>query len=1273
MEDKTECLTKTHIYNPFEEAGIFSKLFYIYMLPIFRDGLKKDLSQSDILPPLKAHRAQSLGGKLEDSWNHEVTIKKNPSLWMVLWKVYWKDIVYTGFLWFFLETLIKLLQPFCLSKFLEFYRSDSSTATNEVYFSAFAIAVTQLMQVLMNHYYLLNLLQVALKIRVAICSLIYRKALKLNKTSFKQTTIGQMVNLLSNDASRLDSSVVRIHYLWFCPIQAIIVTTLCYIHLGLAALTGVILLVLFVPFQMWMAKQMSVFRQKSVLKTDERIRIMSEIIYGIQVIKLYTWEKPFEKLVEISRRKELNQIRNIGFIRAVIGSLNLFLSNCAVYLSLIVFVLTGNIPTAQYVYTLTIFYNLLKYAITIYFPQGITQIAELTVSMKRFREFLLLEEVDFIAEFSNSTDEVRIVLCKTSAKWDRNQTECTLQNINIEIHGNETVALVGPVGSGKTTILNLILRELTTEHGSIDVRGTISYASQEPWIFAGTIRENILFGHKLIYKRYNDVLRVCALDQDISNFPFGDQTEVGERGVSLSGGQKARINLARAVYKEADIYLLDDPLSAVDVQVGKQIFEECIKEYLKNKLVVLVTHQFQYLNAIERIYFLENGQVQTSGNYEDLLKFNKEFTTLLRDYDKEVVVDNTETINTNITLKNNPKIPANKEETRNTGKISWNVYKSYIFSGGSNFHIAMLFSGFVLSQTAASLTDYFQSIWVNFQYVNDVTSDTNLDANPVSLNRFLWFSNIFIKDNALYIYTLLIGFTVILTLGRSFGFYQFTTKASFGLHKKMLGKILHAPMKFFQSNPSGRILNRFSSDIGSIDEQLPLIILDTLQIVFLVSAAMMLITIINPWMLLPTTVMFGIFYILRLIYLSTSRDVTRLQGTTKSPIYSHLTTSLQGLTTIRTFRAQKTLEEKFDDYQNINSSAWFTSVGCARCFGLWLDLHCVLYVTLVILSILFSDTSIFGGHVGLAITQALTLTGMFQWGMRQWSELENRMVNVERVKEYGDLAPEIDKAKNNISEEWPQKGDIQFKDVWLKYDDDGNYVLKKLNFSIKHGEKIGIVGRTGAGKSSIVAALFRLADAISGEIIIDEIDTQTVSLNNLRSKISIIPQEPVLFAGSIRQNLDPFDSYKDETLWRALDQVQLKVTVTHLKQGLETQIVEGGRNFSVGQRQLICLARAILRNNKILLLDEATANIDLKTDALIQDTIRKKFADCTVITIAHRLHTVIDSDQVLVMEMGEIVEFGPPHELMEKKGVFYQFLEQSGRGLMEKLAVNLKK
>lgn len=533
-------------------------------------------------------------------------------------------------------------------------------------------------------------------------------------------------------------------------------------------------------------------------------------------------------------------------------------------------------------------------------------------------------------------------------------------------------------------------------------------------------------------------------------------------------------------------------------------------------------------------------------------------------------------------------------------------------------------------------------------------------------------------------------------------------RSSTNLHNNMFSKVVYATMHFFNTNPSGRILNRFSKDTGAVDEVLPSTMTDVIQVnnylckLFLYSNCFMfyfqigchvlgvavMTSSVNYWFLFPIIVVAAVAVFLRSIYLKTSRSVKRMEGTStyglfsmntlisintnlilisaKSPIFTHINATLHGLPTVRAFGVQNLLLQEFDNYQDVHSSAYYTFFSCTRTFGFWIDLTLATYIVLVTYSFLVLGKENYAGNVGLAITQVIGLTGMVQWGMRQWSEFENQMTAVERIVEYTELVPEPIESGETPKGDWPKYGKIEFRHVFLRYSEEDPYVLKDLNFTILNKEKVGIVGRTGAGKSSLIAALFRLSET-EGEILLDDSVTKHLNLQYLRSKISIIPQEPILFSGSLRKNLDPFDEYEDEELWSALEEVELKAVVTELPGALSHPMFEGGDNFSVGQRQLLCLARAVVRKNKILVLDEATANVDNKTDELIQMTIRKKFSECTVLTIAHRLHTIMDSDKVLVMDAGRAIEFGHPHELLQKKGAFCDLVQKTGSGMAEVL------
>nr|CAD7434431.1 unnamed protein product [Timema monikensis] len=1214
---------------------------------------------------------------------------------------------------------LRITTPIFLASLISYFNPESTYTKSDAYMYAAALITCSLTSALCAHNTSFGNQVVGMKIRVACCSLVYRKTLRLSRTALGQTETGKMVNLLSNDVNRFEQLTYFLHYLWVLPIQTIIVIAIIWQWVGVSAAIGVgTIFMQTIPVQLFISKFTSKLRMKIATRTDERVRLMSEIISGIQVIKMYAWEKPFEKMVALARRTEINVIRKASYLRGLNLSFMVFAERTTLFVTLASFVLMGNHITAEKVFSIAQYCSILNMTMAVASPIAMQMIAETKVSIKRLEKFLLQEEFQ-VAPLTQGpqVEKVGVTLDSVTARWLTSSISDTLHKVALRVNPGQLCAIIGPVGSGKSSLLQILLGELPLSSGSMSLRGEVSYASQEPWLFVGTVRQNILFGQPYQPKRYKEVVRVCALTRDFELFPNGDKTIVGERGVSLSGGQRARINLARAVYREADIYLLDDPLSAVDTHVGRHLFEECVDTYLTKKIRILVTHQLQYLKEADLIVILNNGQIETQGTFQQLQESKFNFAQLLisseEDADEAVPPTmrqlSSQISNQSLEEQEETEEPTETQELMSKGSLKSMVYMNYFKSGGGIYTLLFLVVVLVLGQVASSGADYWVTFWcvymgrplgtnpeqiiqTNQEELRKYYSDLELDKSvfglhenstefslqevsnisnvgPQStrnLNRNLTQEVIFSTETSLYIYTVCILGSVIITIIRSVVFFKVCMTASRRLHNTMFSSILQGTMRFFDTNPSGRVLNRFSKDMGSVDEMLPKTLIEATQIFLVMTGILVMVTVVNYLLMVPMVFVGLLFYKIQQIYLGTGQDMKRLEGATRSPVFSHLAASLNGLTTIRACGAQQLLRQEFDSHQDLHTSAFYLTIATSVAFGFWLDVVSNIFVACVAFSFLLLDENSLGADVGLAISQSLILTGMLQHGIRMSTEVVNHMTAVERILEY----TKIDKEQGPESEpgmkplpSWPPKGEIQFINTSMRYSSYDPPVLRELTFNIEPTWKVGIVGRTGAGKSSLISALFRLAN-LEGSIMIDQVDTQTVGLNDLRSRISIIPQEPVLFSASLRENLDPFNSYKDDSLWNALEEVELKEAVNTL--GMPVSV--GGSNFSSGQRQLICLARAILRNNKILVLDEATANVDPQTDALIQSTIRRKFADCTVLTIAHRLNTIMDSDRVLVMDAGTMVEFGHPYLLLQNsEGYFYKMVEETGNLMAEQL------
>ncbi|CAH1159389.1 unnamed protein product [Phaedon cochleariae] len=1287
---------KKHINpSPESKSGAFSKLFFCWVLPFFKYGYKRDLETTDIYNATKNDLSAPLGDELEKYWKRELersAIKKRkPSLKRAIFFTFWKSYIPFGIYLFFQVVILRNLQPVVLSEYIDYFEYSQDqyhlgnwelTRSQYGWLIAVCVIILPFFNMIIVHHCQIGCQRVGMRIRIACCSLVYRKILRLSQLSLGETAAGQVVNLMSNDVQRFDLASVDFHYLWIMPILFVTSFYLMIDRVGLAAVAGMIAMTIeALPFQGYLSRIQGKLRGKIAQKTDFRVKLMSEIVSGIQVIKMYAWEKPFDKMVELSRKLEIKYITKAAYIKGLSIALVVYTERLTLYLTLIAYVFLGHRLTSDIVFCMAQYFNIVQLYMCFYFPNGLATYAEARVTIKRLEEFLLLEEnTELIANSDLIIDDEKrgtIKIEEVSASWVLNSTSNTLNDINLNIGAGKLCCVVGNVGSGKSSMLQLLLRELPLKSGHLEVNGHVSFASQEPWLFVSSVKENILFGQPYLKNRYADVVNVCALERDFKQFVHGDKTLVGERGVSLSGGQRARINLARAVYVDADIYLFDDPLSAVDTHVGKHLFEKCIRDYLKGKTRILVTHQIQFLKQAEIIVVMNNGRIENIGTFEtladDLLKTIKRQDSE-DDAKKEMIVKEKPMIKHERMLsivsvassigKEFTEVEQTIQEEVEKGQLSFSMYLEYYRTGASICLLTFMIVLFIIAQMFSNGCDLWVAHWTNVETAhaaNETRQKNTLSNAETSERNNIEDSDNFIESQKsyIYIYTIFIVGSIILTTARSLLFYRVCTKASEGLHNKMFSNVLKAPMRFFNTNPSGRILNRFSRDIGAVDEILPKATMDAITAFLVMLGILMMVFIVTPWMILPAVVLGIFFHFFRSVYLSSAQDIKRIEGVNRAPVFSHISATLYGISTIRSSKAEEMVIHEFDSLQDQHTGSWFMFLACSGALGFYLDCISLAFLILVTFQFLIIDTnSGMSGNIGLVVSSSMILIGMLQLGVRQTTEVSSNMTSVERVMQYTKVEKEeeLNPGASEKPENWPSAGKISFRNTYLRYNPDDPPALKNLNIVIQPGEKIGIVGRTGAGKSTLISSLFRLAP-IDGTMAIDDIDTSTVSLEHLRSNISIIPQEPILFSASIRYNLDPFSKVSDDVIWQALANVELKDTIENLDQ----KVCEGGSNFSAGQRQLVCLARAIIRNNKVLVMDEATANVDPHTDALIQNTIRENFKDCTVLTIAHRLNTIMDSDKVLVMDSGKAVEFESPHRLLQLPGGYFtKMVEKTG-------------
>ncbi|XP_014237759.1 multidrug resistance-associated protein 4-like isoform X1 [Trichogramma pretiosum] len=1307
--------------SPRLSAGALSKLTFCWLNKLFWYGRKHDLEFKDLHNTLPADLSEPLGDRLEKFWKEEVDEaqassgsrkkkRKRPSLARAIRRTFgWSFFYYAAHI-LFLTVVVRVVQPLTLGILIYHFDPCSTTTASQAYLLASGVVLMALLQALVGHHSNFGQFEIGMRLRIACSALVYRKITRLSSSASAQASGGgAVVNLLSNDVARFEQLFYCAHYIWVMPLQASVIAYLIWRHVGWAALAGVCLMTLqTIPVQAYCGRLTSRLRAKVAARTDERVLLMAEIIGGIRVIKMYTWERPFERLVSAARKHEVGVLLVSSYLKGVNLASFVFTERTTLYVTILAYVLQGNNHvTADKVFTMAQYFNILQLTMAIFFPRAVQCAAEAKVSVSRIEDFLLLDEVEPRPAVDDDTNNCSegILIKDVNATWSSRSIVNALHEVSLAVPRGRLYAVVGPVGSGKSSLLKLVLGELRASRGRCQTQSRlVSYASQEPWLFGGSVRANILFGEAYDEARYREVLRCCALVKDLDQLPHGDRTLLGDRGAGLSGGQKARINLARAVYRRADVYLLDDPLSAVDAHVSKSLFEECVRGFLGDKTRLLVTHQVQYLKHVDGIVLLNNGRVEFNGTYDE---FNKDerYLHLIPTAEElqESRAASEETDETmdpangqaaplaavkqpNSNAENDEAEPEETEELVAKGQLAKSLYLKYFRAGGSFFSLFLLVVCFVLAQVFSSGCDYWVGYWTRSEedrlrgYVNATNaSQCSLDDLPVA-----WAdddddrsnSSYLRNDVALYVYTFFIVGSIVWSTAKNLLFYKICMDASQNLHDSMFARLLRAPARFFDLNASGRILNRFSKDTGAVDEILPMAMLEALQIFSVMIGIMAQVLLVNWWTVFPMLVMGCLYWQLRNVYVATVQDIKRLEGNAKSPVFSHANTSLAGLLTIRSCRAEKMVSRAFDHHQDAHTSAYFLILATSTAFGFWLDIVSIAFVAFVTYSFVVvkshggiitgSDSDQpYAGNVGLAISQSLILCGMLQYGMRQTAEMVAHMTSVERMIQFTELeqeGPFETPESERPDKDWPSKGRVEFKNVWLRYSEEDEPVLKNLNFVVEAGTKVGIVGRTGAGKSSLISALFRLAP-VDGRVLVDQLDSQRVGLRELRGCISIIPQEPMLFSSTLRDNIDPFREHDDASLWSALRDVELDRHFLSLEQRIE----RGGGNLSAGQRQLLCLARAIVRRNRILVLDEATANVDPATDALIQASIRAKFAECTVLTIAHRLNTVMDSDRVLVMEAGEAVEYGHAHELLQRKeeegGYFARMVQQTGNAM----------
>ncbi|KFO89418.1 Canalicular multispecific organic anion transporter 2, partial [Buceros rhinoceros silvestris] len=1196
-----------------------------------------------------------------------------------------------------IQDLLSFVNPWLLSVLIGFIKNKDAPAWWGFLIAALMF-ICAVLQTLLLHQHFQYCFVTGMRLRTGITGVIYRKSLVITNSAKRSSTVGEIVNLMSVDAQRCMDLVAFLNMLWSAPLQIFLALYFLWEHLGPSVLAGVAVMVLLIPFNSAIAVKTRAFQVEQMRYKDARIKLMNEILGGIKVLKLYAWEPSFsDKVLEI-RKNELRILKKTAYL----NSLSLFTWTTAPFLvaltTFAVYVSVGekNILDAEKAFVSLSLFNILKFPLNM-LPQAISNIVQTSVSLKRIQQFLNHDELDpNCVETKVIAPGSAVSVTNATFSWGK-ELKPSLKDINLLVPSGALVAIVGHVGCGKSSLVSALLGEMEKLEGEVAVKGSVAYVPQQAWIQNATLKDNILFGQAPDEQKYQNVLEACALKTDLEVLPGGDQTEIGEKGINLSGGQRQRVSLARAVYSNSDIYLLDDPLSAVDSHVAKHIFDNVIgpEGVLKGKTRILVTHGIGFLPQVDHIVVLVDGKISEMGSYQDLLKQNKAFAEFLRNYALDEVIEEDEATiqsaasqpclrtaticpfspNDSFVLtrqlsvvsseggecpnkmstrrrvcekkpaepplpRKNPNEKLIQAETTETGTVKLSVFWQYMKAVSPVVSLVICFL-YCCQNAAAIGANVWLSDWTNELVINGTQHNT---AKRIGVYAALG---------------LLQGLIV---LASAFTLAMGGINAARTLHAALLENKFHTPQSFYDTTPTGRIINRFSKDVYVIDEVIPSTILMFLGTFFTSLSTMIVIIASTPLFAVVIIPLAILYFFVQRFYVATSRQLKRLESVSRSPIYSHFSETVSGASVIRAYRRVKSFVDISDLKVDENHKSYYPGIVSNRWLGIRVEFVGNCIVLFAALFAVIGKNSLNAGLVGLSVSYALQVTLSLNWMVRMTSELETNIVAVERIKEYSETeteAPWIIEGKRP-PDDWPSRGELEFVNYSVRYRKGLDLVLKGLNLQVHGGEKIGIVGRTGAGKSSMTLCLFRILEAAKGEIKIDGVKISEIGLHDLRSRLTIIPQDPVLFSGTLRMNLDPLNKYSDEEIWKALELSHLKRFVSSQPSMLDYECSEGGENLSVGQRQLICLARALLRKTRILILDEATAAIDLETDDLIQMTIRTQFEDCTVLTIAHRLNTIMDYTRVLVLDNGTIAEFDTPASLIASKGIFYSMAKDAG-------------
>jgi len=1244
MQATSESVSE-HPSSPEERAPWYSLPFFHWVGPLVRKGADTPLQGDDLL--------ELCASEESDAWAHAFS-REHPSNAASRWPVFvtlWR-LFRTHYRVVFALAIINLVTilsvPLLIRQVIAFLAAPEKPLSDGLALASL-LAVLCLVANLSVHHMWHRVLKLGMRMRAALVVNIYEKSLRLSPASRRESSSGEIVNLMSTDAANIYNVTL--------PLQLALASVLLYQLLGVSSLAGLAVMLLMLPLSARMAKRVMAARTKLVSHGDERVSLIGEILAGIRVIKYYAWEESFLAKVRDVRARERKELSRIALFATLA---TVFFLSTPLFVGMVTFsvhLLRGEALRAPEVFASLAIFGVLR-PVMAQLPFIFSSFVNAFVSQRRLQRHFSLAEIPVrVEDESLAVGEIRVN--NVTASWGVSHAPGqtppdAILDVNLHVRPGELVAIVGSVGAGKSSLLSALLGDLAPRQGDVRSRGTFGLVPQQAWILNATLRANILFDKPFDRARYLRVLEACQLATDLRSLPAGDATEIGERGVNLSGGQKQRVCLARALYAQADIVFLDDTFSALDNRVGAAVFQECVQKELAGRTRILVTHRLEYVRAADRILCLEDGRIVEAGTPAELFAAQGAFARLYADYTRPTLVGEPNvSASASVLAPKEESVEAHAlarastfhglvheddalamekgrlvlDEERNTGTVRGDLYSLYMKLLSPYGLVWVLLLAFGVRELVATAADGWLAVWSAREGLTSVGA----------------FIGIFIVLGLL---------ACGVTFARSYVTWRGGVRAAMHLHDGLLTGILRAPMSFFDSTPLGRVLNRFGKDTEAIDQFLPNTFLEALGCFFVIATTLLVMLFATPLMVFAVVPLAVFYFRAQKMFRKSNREVKRLESISRSPLYAHFSETLSGVPVIRAFRAESRFVSESVRRFRGNQRSFYTMISLNRWLGTRLEFIGAVVAGGAAFFAVLARGQVNPGLAGVSVTYAFLVTSALNWAVRMLSEIESNMNSVERVMHYADV-PAENWEGHAPDASWPARGVMEFDAAELRYGNDLPPVLQGFSLRIDAGETVGVVGRTGAGKSTLFSALFRFTELSAGRIVIDGVDIATVPLTTLRQRMAIIPQDPVLFAGTLRRNLDPFGEHGDEELETCLRKAHLDHWVAR---GLETAIEEGGANLSVGERQLLCLARALLRKVRVLLMDEATASVDFETDALIHHTVKEHFAQCTVLIIAHRIGTVLGADRVVVLEKGRVGEVGRPKDLLERPHGLFQSL-----------------